>query len=125
MYFGLNSTSLTEYFISCLACDKFCLPVEGGGLGIRKIGLLNKALLGKQLWQFGKEVNRLWHQVITNKYVEDKGGWYSRAVRGTHGYGMWKNIWAGAESFFRKVVYAAERVIVFDSSMILGMGILL
>ncbi|KAL4638200.1 hypothetical protein ACB092_03G131900 [Castanea dentata] len=33
---------------------------------------------------------------------------------------MWKNIWAGAESFFRQVVYAAERVIVFYSSTILG-----
>ena len=86
MYFGLNSTSLAEYFFSRLTCDKVCLPVEGGGLGIRKVF----GLLGKQLWQFGKEVNRLWHKVITKKYVEDKGGWYSRAVRGTHGYGMWK-----------------------------------
>ena len=36
------------------------MPVEVGGLGIRRIGLLNEALLGNWLWQFGKEVNCLW-----------------------------------------------------------------
>ena len=38
-----------------VAWDKVCLPVECGGLGIWRVGLFNKALLGKWLWQFGKE----------------------------------------------------------------------
>ncbi|KAL4595448.1 hypothetical protein ACB092_12G092200 [Castanea dentata] len=41
------------------AWDKVCLPLECGGLGIRRVGLFNKALLGKWLWRFGKEKHRL------------------------------------------------------------------
>ena len=30
-----------------VAWDKVCLPIECGGLGIWRVGLFNKALLGK------------------------------------------------------------------------------
>ena len=40
--------------------DKVYLPVENGGLGIQRIGLFNKTLLGKWLWHYGKESNILW-----------------------------------------------------------------
>ena len=92
---------------SLVAWEKVVWPVEAGGLGIRKIGLFNQALLGKRLWQFGNEVTRLWRQVIASKYGEASGGWCTRVVRGTHGCGMWKNIRKGAKSFFGHVLYAA------------------
>ena len=52
---------------SLVAWEKVCLPVEDGGLGIRRVGLFNQAFLGKWLWRFGKEGNKLWRQVITAK----------------------------------------------------------
>ena len=91
---------------SLVARDKVCLPMEKGGLGIRKVGLFNQALLGKWLWRFGKEVHRLWHQVLANKYGVDSRGWCTREVQGTHGCVTWKNIRRRAESFFRQVEYA-------------------
>lgn len=49
MYFGLNSTSLAEYFFSRLDCDKVCLPMEGGGLGIRKVGFAWQVVMA--IWE--------------------------------------------------------------------------
>ena len=49
-----------------------CSPIEVGGLGIRRIGNFNQALLGRD-WHFGQEVNHLWCQVIATKYGEDIG----------------------------------------------------
>ena len=102
----LWGTSNEVFKYSLVAWEKVCLPREEGGLGIRRVGLFNQALLGKWLWRFGKEVHRLWRQFIATKYGVDSGGWCIRDVRGTHGCGMWKNIRAGAGSFFRHVEYA-------------------
>ena len=48
--------------------------MEVGGLGIRRIGVFNQALLGKWLWRFGNEVTHLWRKVIATKYGEASGG---------------------------------------------------
>ena len=53
--------------------DKFCTPIANGGFGIRKITTFNKALLGKWLWQFGKEEDRLWRRVVVSKDGEEWG----------------------------------------------------
>ena len=108
-----------------VAWEKVCLPVEDGGLGVRRVGLFNQALLGKRLWCFGKESNRLWCQVIATKYGKARGGWCTKIVRGAHGCRMWKSIREGAKKFFGQVVYNVGRVTVLVSGMILGVGLLL
>ena len=50
--------------------DKVCRPIANGGLGIRKLTTFNKVLLGKWLWRFGKEENRLWRRVVTSNFGE-------------------------------------------------------
>ena len=45
-----------------------CTQKEKEGLGIRKIVLLNKALLGKWIWRFAFEDDILWKKVIGVKY---------------------------------------------------------
>ena len=63
-----------------------------GGLGVKSLGLFNKALLGKWAWRFANEKTALWNQVIRRKYGEEKGGWRSCEIREAYGVGLWKAI---------------------------------
>ncbi|KAL6329204.1 hypothetical protein AAG906_014814 [Vitis piasezkii] len=67
-------------------------PKEEGGLGIRKIDLLNKALLGKWVWRYAYEKDNLWKTVIGVKYGQEGCGWKTKEVFGPFGVGLWKEI---------------------------------
>ena len=54
-----------------------CMEKKDGGLGIRNLSRLNKALLGKWCWRFVSEQDSLWKQVIVRKFGEEDGGWCS------------------------------------------------
>ncbi|RVW53000.1 Suppressor of mec-8 and unc-52 protein-like 1 [Vitis vinifera] len=69
-----------------------CTQKDKGGLGIRRMGLLNKALLGKWIWRFAVEKDVLWKKVIGVKYGLEGGGWKSKEARGPFGAGVWKEI---------------------------------
>ena len=79
---------------------KICCADKEGGLGIRSLVALNKALLGKWSWKFAKEWESLWKQVIFDKFGLEGGGWCSRVGRGGFGVGVWKAIrreWEGIQ----------------------------
>ena len=63
-----------------------------GGLGIRNLVVLNKALLGKWNWRFVVERHSLRKQVIIDKFGVEERGWCSREARGAYGVGVWKAI---------------------------------
>ncbi|RVW52126.1 Nuclear pore complex protein NUP107 [Vitis vinifera] len=65
---------------------------EKGGLGIRRIALLNKVLLGKWLWRFAFEKDKLWKKVIMEKFGQEGLGWRTNEACGTFGVGVWKEI---------------------------------
>ena len=88
--------------------DKICAPIANGGLGIRKITTFNEALLGKWLWRFGKEEDRLWRRVVVSKYGEDGGGWTSKLGRGAHGCGLWRGIRMGWEDFSKNCQFVVR-----------------
>ena len=50
-----------------------CLERKKGGLGVRNLALMNKALLGKWNWRFAIESEALWKQVISHKYGVEEG----------------------------------------------------
>ena len=68
------------------------LSKEKGGLRVKCLSNLNKALLCKWNWCFANKREVLWNQVIRGKYGEERGGWCSREVREAHGVGLWKGI---------------------------------
>ncbi|RVW76760.1 hypothetical protein CK203_050518 [Vitis vinifera] len=63
-----------------------------GGLGVKCLSSLNKALSCKWSWRFANERGALWNQVIRGKYGEEQGGWCSKEVKGGYGVGLWKAI---------------------------------
>uniref|UniRef100_A0A2N9IRA3 Reverse transcriptase domain-containing protein n=1 Tax=Fagus sylvatica TaxID=28930 RepID=A0A2N9IRA3_FAGSY len=84
-----------------VAWSKVCSPIAHGGLGIHSLHLFNHALLGKWLWRFGREDNRLWQRVVAAKYGVEGGGWITEPSRDRHGCGLWKSIMMGWDDFRR------------------------
>ncbi|KAF5471044.1 hypothetical protein F2P56_011519 [Juglans regia] len=89
--------------------DKVCTPLSCGGLGIRKLRIFNKALLGKWLWQYHQEGDALWRSIIDIKYGSIWGDWYSNAVRGAYGVGVWKFIRNGWEDLLSNFIFEVGR----------------
>ena len=62
-----------------------CADKEKGGLGLRKLVLLNKALLGKWIWRFACDKENLGKQVILAKYGQEGLGWRTIKANGAFG----------------------------------------
>ncbi|KAL6349758.1 hypothetical protein AAG906_001645 [Vitis piasezkii] len=73
--------------------EAICEDKSKGGLGLRKLVFLNKALLGKWVWRFAIDRDDLWKQVIVAKYGQEGLGWRAKKSYGTIGVGVWKEIW--------------------------------
>ena len=74
-------------------------------LGLRKIVILNRALLGKWIWRFACEKDNLWKQVITTKHGQDDHGWRSKKASGAVGVGVWKEILKESDWCWENLVF--------------------
>ena len=81
-----------ERKIHLINWEVVCTQKENGGLGMWKIDLLNKALLGKWIWRFTFEEDILWKKVIGVKYGQEGFGWRTNEARGAFRVGVWKAI---------------------------------
>ena len=82
-----------------------CNLKEEGGLGIRKIDLLNKALLGKWIWRYAYEKDNLWKRVIGVKYGQEGCGWRTKEACGSFGVGVWKEIMKEANWCWKSIEF--------------------
>ena len=65
-----------------------CLDRKSGGLGVKDLGRLNKALLSNCSWRFTNERGALWNDLIRGKFGKHEGDWCSEEeVRGGYGLG--------------------------------------
>ena len=68
-----------------------CSDKKFGGLGVRGLYKLNKALLDKWNWRFANERNYLGKKTISRKFGEKRGRWFSGENKGFFGTGLWRN----------------------------------
>lgn len=71
---------------------KVCSPIQFGRLGLKRLPLLNKALLGKWLWCFAAERDNILRIVISKKTGSSVGGWNTLVFRDSYGVSLWKHI---------------------------------
>ncbi|RVW44185.1 Transposon TX1 uncharacterized 149 kDa protein [Vitis vinifera] len=70
--------------------ERVCMGKEKGGLGLRKLIPLNKALLGKWVWRFANAKEEMWKRVLVAKYGQEEFGWWTKKANGVFGVGVWK-----------------------------------
>ena len=63
-----------------------------GGLGVKSLAILNRALLGKWLWRFVNDPEGIWSCLICTKYSEEPHSWRPREAKGPFSVGLWKEI---------------------------------
>ena len=91
----LLATGLVEPKMHLVNWAKVCRPLQDGGLGIRRLGNFNSALLGKWLWRYGMETDALWRRVIEAKYGNIWGCWCTKKVTSPYGVSLWRYIRSG------------------------------
>ena len=69
-----------------------CTGGEKWGLGLHSLSIVNRALLGKWILRFAEDESFIWKHVIRIKYQVEKGGWFTKALRGSGSVGLWKDI---------------------------------
>ena len=72
--------------------DVVCSEKRHDGFGLRKLTILNKALLGKWIWRFASDRDCTWKTLINLKYGLEGLGWCSKEIRGPFRVGLWKEI---------------------------------
>ncbi|RVW88357.1 LINE-1 retrotransposable element ORF2 protein [Vitis vinifera] len=86
---GGGSTERKTHLVSW---ERVCVSKEKGGLGLRKLVHLNKALLGKWVWRFARAKEEMWKRVLVAKYGQEEFGWRTKKANGAFGVGLWKEI---------------------------------
>ena len=115
-----------------------CTDKKFGGLGVRGLNKLNKALLGKWNLHFANERNSLWRKAISKKFGEMHRGWCSGEKRDSFGRGLWKEIrkdWTtilnngkfligdGRRVYFWKDIWCGEEALCKSFSTLFNMAI--
>ena len=96
IFFGIILLRKGKYHL--VRWEEVCKPLTHGGLGIRSISMVNKALLGKWLWRVGLPSPGLWRKIIVCKYKLGNDGWCVPSQAYTVS-GLWKSILSVKDDF--------------------------
>jgi len=65
---GSNETKNKIHLVSW---EKLCSSKEEGGLGLRSMGLMNKALMARMGWKLVTDPDSLWASILGSKYLNN------------------------------------------------------
>ena len=97
--------SAPEKKFSLVRWATMCSEKKKGGIGIKSLSKLNKALLCKWSWRFANDQNALWRKAICCKFGESIGGWHTRDLRGGYGTSLWKEIRKEWNVFYQNAAF--------------------
>ena len=89
--------------------EEVCKPLAHGGLGIRSIEKVNKALLGKWLWRVGNPGQGFWRRLLLCKYKLGNGGWCI-PNQDNKVSGLWRSIISAQDDFASWIRYRIHNV---------------
>ncbi|XP_028122358.1 uncharacterized protein LOC114319532 [Camellia sinensis] len=72
--------------------DDITKNVKQGGLGVRRVRLVNDCMLLKWWWRFGSEKDALWRKIICSKYNLDVNSWSPSSFPSSRLSCVWKGI---------------------------------
>ncbi|KAJ9555971.1 hypothetical protein OSB04_010585 [Centaurea solstitialis] len=58
-----------------LSWESVCMPIEKGGLGIRRLGMWNRAMVTKHIWDVLRMRSTLWVQWVRLHYIQGGSFW--------------------------------------------------
>ncbi|RVW94842.1 putative ribonuclease H protein [Vitis vinifera] len=102
-----------ERKIHLVKWELVCLEKDNGGLGVKSLSILNKALLCKWSWRFAMEREAFWNQVIRENMGGARGMEFKGSKGETHGVGLWKTLrkeWEVVKSRLVFVVGNGKRI---------------
>lgn len=82
-------------------------PKNQGGLGIKKFGLMNKAMIAKQYWRICKNPNLLVSKILKSKYCLNED-LHSHEPK-THASWIWRTIMNPANTHLKQRVWRVGR----------------
>lgn len=69
-----------------------CLDKGHGGIGLRKLHVLDRAHLEKWIWKFVTNTNCIWKRILHVKFGVEGFGWRTKEAKEAYGVGIWKEI---------------------------------
>ncbi|KAK3230980.1 hypothetical protein Dsin_002861 [Dipteronia sinensis] len=101
-----------------------CKPKEKGGLGIKKMKIMNQALLAKAGWRLYQKENSLWANIIRNKYLKNEQI-APNTSKTNNCSSTWRGFLFGAELLLKGVSWRAgngENIRFWTDEWVLGYG---
>ncbi|KAJ4780270.1 RNA-directed DNA polymerase (reverse transcriptase)-related family protein [Rhynchospora pubera] len=90
-------------YLTLIAWEKICKPIDKGGLGVRNLNDVGEALFLKLAWAIVSGEDKLWVQLCRAKYYHEEGCW--GAGLGRKPSTMWRKIVQKKEFFKNDVTW--------------------